>query len=214
MYSKTFIEVNASRVYIGECKPMSVKIPYAEIGYKWENEFSTASTAIAVTNSGDNIFLGSKQGYENTTKDVFGQTTIYGGYNISTYSTVGKCDGYTSPSYNGVLIDLSLSQTGAIAFDNYVENRPVSDVCYSSCSYKITYPSSYCKYTPNRICFSNIFYYQRCLNHKCALTKTVKFPIYRRGDGTQLVDKSTNKGVKYICGNSGVLNGTEVFYDN
>ncbi|MDA3855665.1 MAG: hypothetical protein PF569_05365 [Candidatus Woesearchaeota archaeon] len=214
MYSKTFIEVNGSREYIGECKEMLTKVPYAEIGYKWKNEFSTSSTAIAVGNSRDNIFLGSKEGYENTRTDDYGQTTIYNKYDISNYSTSGKCDGYTSPSYNGVAIDLSLSSTSAITLNNFVENRPVSDVCYWYCYYKTTYPFKECKYTPSRICRDNVYYYQRCTSHKCPLTKTVKFPIYRRGDGSQLVDESINKEVKYICGNSSVLDGTEVFYDN
>ncbi|MDD2840007.1 MAG: hypothetical protein PHY80_02655 [Rickettsiales bacterium] len=214
IYSKTFIEVNGSKEYIGECKQMSVKVPYTEIGYKWENEFSTSSTAISVGNSGDNVYIGSKEGVENTAKDPFGQTTIINKYDISTYSTTGKCDGWNSASYNGVAIDLNLSSRTSVVFNNYVENRASSDVCYWYCQYRVTYPTSKCGYTPSRICKTNIVYYQRCTDHKCPLTKVVKFPIYRRSDGSEFVDKSINKEVKYICGNSSVLNGTEVYYDN
>ncbi|MFC1659645.1 hypothetical protein ACFL0U_03705 [Pseudomonadota bacterium] len=213
IFSKTYFEINGTREYIGECKEMPTKVPYVEIGYKWENEFSTDATAISVANSGDNIYLGAKAGEETEPYDVYGQTRIINRYDITTYSTDGKCDGWTSPSYNGVLIDSSLSAFGAVTLDNYVEERPAPDVCYTRCTYKQTYPTKYCKNSV-RTCYSNVLYYQRCTNHKCSLTKTVKFPIYRRGDGSQFLDKSINKEVKYICGNPDVLNGTEVFYDS
>lgn len=221
-YSKTYITVNGQREYISDCEPEATAIAYKNTGYTWLNEFTYANTAITVANSGDNTYLGSLQGQE-VNRSVCSSyytdswaTCLANQYDISSYSTSGKCTGWTSPSYNGLAIDTNYSDRASVTFNNYVSQVSSSPMCYNSCRWvRNAANGTYtCYDQKSRKCESgnNTLYYQRCTNYQCSLTKTVKYPIYARSDGTNYTDKSTALEVKYICGNSSVLNGQEVFY--
>lgn len=212
--ARKYIVVDGSKQYITDCAEIATPVPYKDIGYKWVQEYSNQTTSISVANSGDNKYIGSKQGEEVAdSSKVIGETKIINEYNISTYSVTGKCDNWTSPSYNGNAIDLALSDVSSVQLNNYIENRTSPEVCYMWCQYYNSITKQ-CLNSLVRRCFageSNILYYQRCTNHRCPLSKLGKYPILQRTDGTRYVNNSKLLETKYICGNNS-LNGVEVLY--
>ena len=210
LYSKKYITVDGIKKYITDCNKVTTPIPYKEIGYKWNQEYNVASASISVANSGDNTYLGSAQGevvwHQENCASEFENKFI-----IGNYSTANKCQGFTSPSYNGSAIDMSYSNSSTITYDKYVENKTSAPLCkirhaYSTNGGKIcSSPSTICNVT------SNTLYYQRCNNYKCPIYKFVKKPILQRRDGTKITNETKALDSKYTCGNNS-LNGLEVLY--
>jgi hypothetical protein len=204
--AKKYITVNGIKQYITDCESLPTPIPYREIGYKWKQDLYNPSSAITVANSGDNVYLGSKNGRED-------HNTIVDRYDISKYSTTGKCNSWSSPAFNSQAIDLISSNRDSIMIDNYVENRDAPSVCYteSTCIRSIGYVNPICaEYSNRRICSDgNLKYYQRCTNHRCPLYKVVKVPIYQRNDSSKFYDEQQTKEPKYLCGVN--FDGHEVY---
>lgn len=209
LFAKKYILVNSVKQYITDCQQISPAVPYLEIGYQWKQEYYLPSTPISVANSGDNVYIGSAQGEASYTVSCM-QTAI-NIYNISNYSTSGKCNSWSSPSYSGNAIDLSYSNLGSVTISNFVENRSTSPLCFTR-HYNTAADGKTCL-NPYQVCNSgnNTLYYQRCNSHACPLYKLNKVPVYKRSDTTKYVNDTKILGSKYTCGNNS-LSGVEVLY--
>ncbi len=205
--AKRYIIVNGIRQYISDCESLPNPIPYRNIGYKWKRDSYNPAATITVANSGDNVYIGSREGRVN-------DNIIVDRYDITKYSTIGKCNLWSSPSFNGESIDISSTNRDSIIMDNYVENRDAPSVCYTR-TVCVSESSGYgwhrCDISKtDNICSSgNVKYYQRCTNYRCPLYKVVKIPIYQRNDSSKFYDEQQKNDPKSLCGVD--LDGQEVY---
>lgn len=226
LYAKKYITVDGTKKYITDCNKVTTAIPYTEIGYKWSQEFSSASSPLTASGSGDNVYLGSRHGEEitpGTYDDGYTKytTQVQNFFNILNYSTTGKCSGYSGLSYNGTAVDVASSNMSSVVADNTVDARTATTPCYNyianysspgaivrrMCSWILTSTAP----TFIRGETQNYTYYQRCQNYRCPIYKLVKKPVLQRRDGTKLTNDSRLLETKYTCGNNS-LNGVEVTY--
>lgn len=208
LFSKTYIVVNAIKQYISDCHKIATPVPYQEIGYQWKQEYYLPSGSISVSNSKDNVYIGSLQGELYQVNSC--QQDIKNPFNISSYSTSGKCNGWSSPSFGGVAIDATYSNLASITVNSYVEQRSTGPLCrlrhsHYAANGACLYPYQQCEAS------NNILYYQRCTSHACPLYKLNKVPVYKRSNATKYVSDTKVLGSKYICGNNS-LSGVEVLY--
>jgi len=211
--AKTYIVVDGYNEYITDCNQVEPPIAYTQIGDEWQTE-SVTTTSITVSNSGDDIYLGSEQG-EEVRNDSYGKTSGYWSdlinkFDIEDYSTDRQCDSWSSPSYNGSAIDMLYSDPNDVTLNNYVEERSGESQCRDYCG---LFYSSSC-HSFQRVCNTslNTLYYQRCTSHTCPIAKINKKPIYRRHDQSQYTDITTTLEVKYVCNDNDSLDGVQTYY--
>ena len=215
IFSRTFFIDNGNKIYVTDSCQKTSEINYTQIGHIWQNIFTNQTKSISVTNSGDQTLLGKKHGDEVPKPEEINygiscgtdQTHRINLYDISSYSTTGKCQSYTNPTYNGVAIDSSLSNLSTITFDNYVQNVPIPDGTYK---WRQSCPNG--SLIIRSMSGDNFAYYQRCTNYSCPLTQVKRYPIYRRGDNSQYTDSSIVLEEKYLCGNSNLLHNQQTIY--
>jgi hypothetical protein len=204
--SRRYIMVDGAKKYIGPCNPS----PYKEIGYKWKQDFYDPSASILVDDARDNVYIGSNQGEELEDSKYEGSTYLSKPYNIENYNKSDKCNDWSSASYNNIEIDLSKSDKSTIKLDNYVDYRQELPKTSKRCV--IIAPDNSCtKWRSIGYPQNSISYYQRCINHRCPLSRSSKTPIYQRIDSTKFYDEEQKRESKYTCGTN--LDGMEYYYN-
>jgi hypothetical protein len=204
--SRKYIMVDGAKKYIGPCNSS----PYKEIGYKWKQEFYDPSASILADDAKDNIYIGSNQGEELEDSKYEGATYLSRPYNIESYNKSDKCNDWNSISYNNIEIDLSKSDKASIKLDNYLDYRQELPKTAKRCVI-IAADNSCNKWKNIGFTQNSISYYQRCINHRCPLSKVSKTPIYQRIDGTKFYDEEQKRESKYTCGTN--LDGSEYYYN-
>jgi hypothetical protein len=225
IFSKKLITVNGNKVYISECAATGNPVPYKEIGYKWSQEFSSPAASLSAGGISDNLYLGSRHGEETTSGRIEVNikyiTEVLKFFDISKYSSTGKCDNFSSLSYNGNNVDLAYSDRASVVVSNTVDTKLSTTPCYnyivnfSSPSSTIQRHCTWIKY-PAAPAFirdetQNYLYYQRCQNYRCTIYKFVKKPILQRKNGSEIVNSTKILDSKYTCGGT-ALNNTTVYY--
>lgn len=215
LYSKKYISPAGNKIYISECAAVTTPIPYQEKGYKWTLEYNLASSPIVAAGVPDNTYIGSKQGVLVQTSDYNNGTgywtRLINQFDVSKYSTTGKCSSPSSLSYSANPIDLSKSDQSTIQYDNYVSSTSSTEMTYLACWSWSLVNKSCNQFQTISSGGPNTLYYQRCNNFRCPIYKFNKKPILQRRDGTELINVTKTLESKYTCGENG-LNGVVVYY--